>query len=163
MTAPYDPSTPLRADATDEQILARSTFIFHEGTRPAISIVRELQAATVAEYEAKLAALEFERDDLERVNAEFFDRIEVKREQIAALEAEGRRIDRALRAIDAQVALGIGVVAIGQSENDGSPAIFFPHNDSAMGHGDTVKAALLSLIARLDAARTPSPETTNEG
>ena len=45
-------------------------------------------AATTAEYEAKLAALEFERDDLERVNAEFFDRIGVKREQIAALEAK---------------------------------------------------------------------------
>ena len=56
MTTPYDPATQLRADATDAQILARGLFIFHEGTRPAISIARELQAATVAEYEAKLAA-----------------------------------------------------------------------------------------------------------
>ena len=56
MTTDWTPDQPLRTDATDEQILARSTFIFHEGTRPAISIVRELHAATVAEYEAKLVA-----------------------------------------------------------------------------------------------------------
>ena len=103
MTTDWTPDQPLRADATDEQITRRVQWArsltaseyevitgklgnYVPGLTPFLA--RELLAATVAEYEAKLAALEFERDDLERVNAEFFDRIEVKREQIAALEAK---------------------------------------------------------------------------
>ena len=59
MTIPYDPATPLRADATNKQIALRISHLrrtkdwieFHDSL-----VARELQAATVAEYQARVAS-----------------------------------------------------------------------------------------------------------
>ena len=57
MTDDWTPSQPLRADASDEQIVLREQYLFcrsgrKESLYELLAAARELQAATVAEYEA---------------------------------------------------------------------------------------------------------------
>ena len=61
------PDQPLPADATDEQVRQRQYWIPVDGdeTDVLIAVARELQAATQAEYEAKLAALEADKERLD--------------------------------------------------------------------------------------------------
>lgn len=61
MTAPYDPSTPLRGDATDEQIEMRYWWLWDNRTSQrdiVIQIARELAAAVSAERDAEIARLQ---------------------------------------------------------------------------------------------------------
>ena len=68
MTTPYDPATSLPADATDEQIIERYDYVFdyvegieYETCYTAREFAAAVKAATVAEYEAKLALNTAER------------------------------------------------------------------------------------------------------
>ena len=105
----YDPATPLRADATDEQITSRFVQVIAENEDSAspnrtpflrsVAVARELQAATVAEYEAKLAALDRDREEwlhdaeteamaLERLaNAEPWSQMTNPRLQVAVMSS----------------------------------------------------------------------------
>ena len=68
MTDDWTPDQPLPNDATDEQIEARHNRVWWKsgdtGSWISVCVARELQAATSAEYEAKLAALEAKYTEL---------------------------------------------------------------------------------------------------
>ena len=149
MTIPYDPETPLPADATDEQIdrragwlggyvlgangaynrdaipfrRAKSKSLINEPSTTA-RVARELQAATVAEYEAKLADAEARLSYIEQLRRERRIWIELRRIDPKSIAFETEGPERWL----------IGGQGVGDT-----------------GKGKTLREAI-------DAARTPSPE-----
>lgn len=73
MTNPYDPSTPLRADVTDEQIYQRWSITVNSLAH----MVREFAAACVAEKDARIKVLQEQQTAAEII-------IEKLRFQVAA-------------------------------------------------------------------------------